>query len=83
MVYTKKDDKKQISKAFNMLLIEHDTNLKKFCKDFGYSYQVIYQKLKLDKYHIAHDLINEMVSKLDDKRTLQRLNKKLVITKLY
>lgn len=81
MVYTKTEDKAQIKKAFNMFLVEHGTNLHQFCKDYGYSYAMIYQKLTVN--NISDDLINEMIAKIDKTRTIQRVNKKLVITKIY
>ena len=82
MVYTNKEDKEQIRKAFNMLLAEFGTNLKRFCSEFGYSYPKTYQQIT-GVNQCSHELINEMVAKLDPKRSLQRVNKRLVISRTF
>lgn len=79
MNYTNKQDKQAIKKAITLLMIEHDTNLKAFCEKFNYSYYKIYEKLTRNT--ISHDLVNEITHKLDKKRTLQRINGKLVISR--
>jgi len=77
MIYTKKEDKRQIYKAFKMFLVEHELNLLSFCTKYGYSYSAIYQKLTAN--NISHDLVNEMIAKIDKKRSLQKVNKTFLI----
>jgi hypothetical protein len=76
--YTEKKEKAEIKKALVLLMTEHDTNLKRFCEDHGYTYHTIYERLTRNS--ISHDLVNEMISKLDKKRSLKRIGNKLVIT---
>jgi len=78
MEYTEPKDKADIKKAFTVLCIEHDTNLSAFCRKYGYDYHDIYQKMT--RYTISHNLVNEMVAKLDPKRKLQRINGTLKIS---
>ena len=79
MVYTSSEDKIEIRKALNMFFIEHNTNLRAFCLKYGYSYAMVYQRLTTN--NISHDLVNEMVHKLDKKRSLQKLHKTFVISR--
>ncbi len=81
MIYTKIEDKKAIKKAFTMFLVEHDLTLLGFCKSFNYSYPAIYQKLTVN--NISHDLVNEMIAKLDKTRALQKVNKTFVISRKF
>lgn len=81
MRYTKKEDKDQIRVALYMLFAEFKTNLSKFCDEYGYTYHTIYQRLNNNS--INHDFVNEMIHKLDKKRTLQRNNNKLVISRTF
>jgi predicted transcriptional regulator len=82
MVYKKKEDKKQIERAFTMLLAEFGTTIKKFCRENDFSYSKAYQQIK-GVNHCDHDFINEMVAKLDQKRSLQRINNRLVIARKF
>ena len=77
MKYTQPTDKAQIKKALTMLLMEHDTNLLQFCVDYNYTYHKIFQRLTRNS--ISHDLVNEMIHKLDTSKSLQRIKGKLVI----
>lgn len=79
MVYTNKEDKKQIKKALQMFFTEHDTTLRAFCLKHGYSYAMIYQKLTTN--NISHDLVNEMIHKIDKTRSLQKLHKTFAISR--
>ncbi len=81
MRYTKKEQKEQIKRSLSILFTEFDLNLKSFCEKFNYNYFTIYQKLTNNS--IEHDLVNEMIHKLDKKRSLNMINSKLVISKLY
>ncbi len=56
-------------------------NLKKFCKKYGYSYQMVYERISRNS--IEHDFVNEMIHKIDKNLHLQRLNDKLVISRKF
>ena len=81
MKYTKREERRQIEKAFKLLLVQHDLDLKKFCKRFDYSYPMVYQRITLNS--IEHDFVNEMIHKLDKSLFLQQLNGKLVISRKF
>lgn len=83
MKYTDKNDKEQIKKEFSKLLIEHGYTLRSFCLEFGYKSASIYPMISDPRYHIDHDKISEMIKRLDEKKSLQRIGGKMIITKTF
>jgi hypothetical protein len=79
MKYTTKEDKEQIKTQFNILLAEKRMSLTGFCLRYGESYQLLYGRLTRNS--ISHEYVNCIIQKLDPKRSLQRINGKLVISK--
>jgi len=82
MLYTSKEDRLQIKKELKKLLLENDTNLKQFCDNNGLIYATVCNWFK-GEYRAPHDKIQEMISKVDKGKFLQRVNGKMVIAKKY
>jgi hypothetical protein len=83
MKIKKKEEKKQIYKAFKMFLIGNDFTLKTFCKKFELKYYKVHLPLSDNRYLIDVDDMNLMISLIDNKQTLQLVNKKWVIGRTF
>jgi glycine cleavage system regulatory protein len=84
MKYTEISDKEQIKKEFSKLLIEHGYTMRSFCIKFGYIPITTYQMMSANaRYHVDHEKVNEMISKLDPKKSLQRIGGKMLIARTF
>jgi predicted transcriptional regulator len=82
MKYTSIEEKDQIKKEVKKLLVSKEMTIRTFCKTKGFPMSKAYQMLGRDnRYHIDHDEITKMISKIDSDYTLVRIGNDMRIIK--
>lgn len=84
MKYTEQTDKEQIKREFTKLLVEHGYTLRSFCLKHGYITSNTYQMMGANpRYHMDHEKINEMIKRMDPKKSLQRIGGQMIIARTF